>query len=108
MADKPHSRTREMLRGSSGATAEQPIEEPTAPNGAAPPDPEKTDERGMRRQTLYLPPGVYEHLRDTCYTTRKSQQALFREIFDFYFRAHGGKSWDELKRESPPKKKATA
>jgi hypothetical protein len=96
MADKPHDRTRAMMRAGKESAGEPVVV----------PDPERTDERGMRRQTLYLPPGVYEHIRDTCYTARKSQQALFREIFDFYFKRHGGKSWDQLEKENPPKKKA--
>jgi hypothetical protein len=91
-----------MLRAGKGPGTEPP----EAGEPGVVPDPEKTDERGLRRQTLYLPPGVYEYIRDTCYATRKSQQAFFREIFDYYVKDHGGKSWDQLKKEKPPKKKA--
>ena len=91
MAAKPHNRTREMLkkRGEAAETHKPVVL----------PDPEPLDERCMRRQTLYLPPGVYEHIRETCFAKRKSQQAFFREVFDFYFREHGSKSWDELAKE---------
>ena len=83
--------------------AKQPEEPP--PDHIVVPDPEHTDERGMRRQTLYLPPALYEWLRDTCHARRMSQQKLFREIFDFYFRAHGVQSWAEFVQEKPPVKK---
>ena len=49
MAVKPHDRTRAMLEERRRAAAEQskPASEPMTP-----PEPETTDERGMRRQTL--------------------------------------------------------
>ena len=63
------------------------------------PSPEKLDERGLRRQTLYLPPGVYEHIRDVCHARRISQQKYFREVFDAYFKAHDGTSWAQLQKQ---------
>jgi hypothetical protein len=63
------------------------------------PPPEKLDERGLRRQTLYLPPGVYEYIRDTCHTRRISQQKFFREVFDAYFKGKGT-SWADLEKSA--------
>src|SRR5271157_6000263 len=36
----------------------------------------KGDSRGMRRQTLYLPPAVHEQLRLLAFNRRESQQEL--------------------------------
>ena len=44
---------------------------------------ERLDERGMRRQTLYLPPEVYEQIRQITIMERTSQQAFFREAIDW-------------------------
>ena len=63
------------------------------------PQPEKLDERGLRRQTLYLPPGVYEHIRDVCHARRISQQKYFREVFNAYFKANDGTTWDQLQKQ---------
>ena len=57
------------------------------------PSPEKLDERGMRRQTLYLPPEVHEHIRDICHARRISQQKFFREVFDAYFQRMAPLGW---------------
>jgi hypothetical protein len=57
---------------------------------------ERLDERGMRRQTLYLPPEVYEQIRSITITERTSQQAFFREAIDLAFAARGLRSWAEL------------
>lgn len=57
---------------------------------------ERLDERGMRRQTLYLPPEVYEQIREITVTERTSQQAFFREAIDLAFAARGLRSWGEL------------
>ena len=87
-------RTKEMLANRAAATVETP----------ASIHPERLDERGMRRQTLYLPPGVYEYIRETCHARRCSQQKFFRDALDHYFQhVLGGKGWDEL--ESAVKKR---
>jgi hypothetical protein len=89
MASKPRDRTQEMLaRRAAPPTAAKP----------SPPliEPERLDERGMRRQTLYLPPGVYEYIREMCHVRRCSQQKFFRDALDHYFKSIGGKGWDEL------------
>jgi hypothetical protein len=62
------------------------------------PSPEKLDNRGLRRQTLYLPPEVHEHIREICHSRRISQQKFFREVFDDYFQREGT-SWAELERK---------
>ena len=88
-------RTKEMLANRTAVTPDTP----------PPIHPERLDERGMRRQTLYLPPGVYEYIRETCHARRCSQQKLFRDALDEYFKSIGGKGWDELesavKRRTP-------
>ena len=104
MADKPHEeRTRAMLMARKRAAAE-PAKAASEPITL--PEPEKTDERGMRRQTLYLPPGVYEEIRETCHTKRISQQEFFRQVFDYYFEKKGMKRWADLERAMPAKKRA--
>lgn len=102
MVDKQHERTLDMMRGGRGAP-EKPHHPPPEP--IVVPEPEKTDERGYRRQTLYLPPALYEWVRDTSHARRISQQKLFREVFNCYFTEKGVKSWDEFVKEKPPVKK---
>jgi hypothetical protein len=63
---------------------------------------ERLDERGMRRQTLYLPPEVYEQIRAIVINDRISQQEFFRQAIDLAFRGRGLKTWREL----APKKKS--
>jgi len=65
----------------------------------------KGDSRGMRRQTLYLPPAVHEQLRLLAFNRRESQQELFRQGLNLLFAREGMPSWEELeakgKREKP-------
>ena len=97
MAAKQPDRTDAMIKKRAPAADPAPIDVP---------GPETLDERGKRRQTLYLPLGVYEHIRDTCHTRRISQQRFFREVFEFYFVKHGGKTSAELEQAySAPKAK---
>ena len=87
MAEKPHRRTRKLTG---------PADEPIKAINEAFPQGERLDGRGMRRQTLYLPPAVYEQIRAQTIHDRISQQEFFRRVFNFYFTKHGMKSWDEL------------
>ena len=66
-----------------------------------PPTPEAVDESGntLKRQTLYLPFGVHDQLRDIAHANRISQQQIFRDALDLYFTSHGYPSWDEAKRK---------
>ncbi len=90
------SGTSALVGGLKGSLADEPVEES--------PRLERLDERGMRRQTLYLPPAVYEQIRDQTIHDRISQQEFFRRVFDFYFKKHGMKGWDELEGNRPTKK----
>jgi hypothetical protein len=63
---------------------------------------EHLDERGMRRQTLYLPPDVYEQIRAIVINDRISQQEFLRQAIDLAFKNRDLKTWREL---APPKKK---
>ena len=56
----------------------------------------KGDARGMRRQTLYLPPVVHEQLRLLAFQRKLSQQELFRQGLDLLFAREGLPSWEEL------------
>ena len=49
----------------------------------------KGDARGMRRQTLYLPPVVHEQLRLLAFQRKLSQQELFRQGLNLLFCARG-------------------
>ena len=66
-----------------------------------PPTPEVVDENGnkLKRQTLYLPFGVHDLLRDIAFHERISQQELFRRAIDDWLKAGGYPSWDEAKRK---------
>jgi hypothetical protein len=54
---------------------------------------------GLKRQTLYLPRGVYDQLREAAYVKRVSMQEIFRRAFDVWFADQGMDSWDEAKRK---------
>jgi hypothetical protein len=56
----------------------------------------KGDSRGMRRQTLYLPPAVHEQLRQLAFNRRESQQELFRQSLNLLFAREGLPSWEEI------------
>lgn len=99
MVEKQHSSTARLLRS---VAPTQPAE----PEPIAPPEPEKLDERGMRRQTLYLPPQVYDQIREKCFFDRIAQQEFFRRVFDFYFQHHGMKRWAELDTKAKKEPKA--
>jgi len=93
MAEKSLNRTSALVRGLGAA-----VEETETP----PPRHERLDERGKRRQTLYLPPDVYEAIRDITIHDRISQQEFFRQAISRELRARGHPSWNELDRK--PKK----
>jgi hypothetical protein len=65
------------------------------------------DSRGMRRQTLYLPPAVHEQLRLLAFTRRESQQELFRQGLNLLFAREGLPSWDEIEEKSKSQKTGT-
>jgi len=56
----------------------------------------KGDARGMRRQTLYLPPAVHEQLRLLAFNRRTSQQELIRKGLNLLFALEGLPSWEAL------------
>ena len=60
----------------------------------------KGDARGMRRQTLYLPPAVHEQLRQLAFNRKISQQELFRQSLNLLFAREGLSSWEELEEEA--------
>jgi hypothetical protein len=59
----------------------------------------KGDARGMRRQTLYLPPVVHEQLRLLAFQRKLSQQELFRRGLNLLFAREGLPSWEELEQK---------
>ena len=59
----------------------------------------KGDARGMRRQTLYLPPAVHEQLRHIAFNRKESQQELFRQGLNLLFAREGLPSWEELEQK---------
>jgi hypothetical protein len=78
------------------------MQDPKGENGDRPNTGERLDERGMRRQTLYLPPEVYEQIRDIVINDRISQQEFFRQAINLAFKSRNLKTWREL---APSKKK---
>lgn len=85
--DKPSSMKRAV-----STLPNRPIREEVADNGG-----EKVDERGMKRQTLYLPPGVYEAIRDVAYAQRVSKQEILRRAISLYLSREAGiGTWEEL------------
>jgi hypothetical protein len=60
----------------------------------------KGDARGMRRQTLYLPPAVHEQLRHLAFNRKESQQELFRQGLNLLFAREGLPSWEELEEKA--------
>ena len=86
MAEKPVDRSRAMIQSRMRERPTVVVDRPA----------ERLDERGMRRQTLYLPPEVYEQIRSITITERTSQQAFFREAIDLAFATRGLRSWAEL------------
>lgn len=57
------------------------------------------DGNNLKRQTLYLPFGVHDQLRDIAHAKRISQQEIFRRALDLYFAQEGMPSWDEAKQK---------
>ena len=51
----------------------------------------------VKKQTLYLPFGVHDQIRDEAHAKRISQQEIFRRALDLYFADAGLPSWDEAK-----------
>ncbi len=86
MVEKPIDRSRAMIQSRMRERPSLAVDRPA----------ERLDERGMRRQTLYLPPEVYEQIRSITIMERTSQQAFFREAIDLAFAARGLCSWAEL------------
>ena len=58
------------------------------------------DERGMVRQTFYLPPAIHDQFRDLAHSKRVTQQELFRRAANLLFEQEGLPSWQELKGRS--------
>jgi hypothetical protein len=56
----------------------------------------KEDEK---RQTLYLPLGVYEQLRKAAFDRGISMQGIVRKGIDLWFAANGLPSWDNAKKK---------
>lgn len=56
------------------------------------------DGRDLKRQTLYLPRGVHEQLREAAFTKRVSMQEVIRQALNVCFADNGLPSWDEAKR----------
>lgn len=52
-------------------------------------DKPRGDDRGMIRQTFYLPPAVYEQFRELAHTKRVTQQELFRRAANLLFKEEG-------------------
>jgi hypothetical protein len=59
---------------------------------------EQLRDRDIVKQTLYLPPGVHEQLREAAFSQRKSMQQIAREAFNLWFEKHGFALWDEAKK----------
>lgn len=66
---------------------------------AAPEEPEareRGDQRGMIRQTFYLPPAVHDQFRDLAHAKRVTQQELFRRAANLLFEQEGLPTYGEL------------
>jgi hypothetical protein len=50
-----------------------------------------------KRQSLYLPAGVYEQLRKVAFDQRLHMQEIFRQGVDLWFAQNGLPSWDKAK-----------
>jgi hypothetical protein len=61
------------------------------------------DGRDLKRQTLYLPRGVHDQLREAAFTKRVSMQEVIRQGLDLWFDDNGLPSWDEAKRRGSGK-----
>src|SRR5215475_8902439 len=66
---------------------------------AEPVESEPVDQSGnkVKRQTLYLPFGVHDQLREAAFSKRISQQEIVRAALDLWFAQEGMPSWDEAK-----------
>ena len=53
---------------------------------------------GDKRQTLYLPHGVHEQLREAAFAKRISMQEVIRRGLDLWFAQEGLPAWEEAKR----------
>jgi hypothetical protein len=63
-------------------------------------EPTRGDSRGMIRQTLYLPPGVWRAIRDVSHTKQMSQQALLRKMISHWLETEAGiGTWEELEKK---------
>ena len=63
----------------------------------------KTNPESERRQTLYLPRGVYEQLRKVAFDRRISMQEIARKGIDMWFAANCLPSWDEATKKGEKK-----
>jgi hypothetical protein len=78
------------------------------PKPVADPEPEIEQKEGADkiRQTLYLPPGVHDQLRDYAYAHRISMQKIVRDALDLWFADNGLPSWEEAKRKGEQEPRA--
>lgn len=69
------------------------------------PKPSRMDEDGrdLKRQTLYLPLGVHDQLREAAFSKRISMQKIVRQALDMWFADEGLPSWDEAKKQAQTK-----
>jgi hypothetical protein len=67
------------------------------PKAEPPVEPIAPEARDVVRQTIYMPHGVHDQVRDLAYTKRCSQQEIFRRALDMPFASEGMKSWDKFK-----------
>jgi hypothetical protein len=58
------------------------------------------DSRDQIRQTLYLPRGVHDQLREAAFSKRISMQEVVRQALNMWFSDNGLATWDEAKRGS--------
>lgn len=63
-----------------------------------PASPPPTDVREEVRQTLYMPRGVYDQLRELAFHERTKMQPLVREALDMLFADRGLPTWEDAKR----------
>ena len=79
------------LRGAAKSLPKPVVEAPQEPKASH-------EERGRIKQTLYLPPGVHEQLRQAAFAKRVSMQEVARQAFNLWFAQVGLPSWEEAKR----------
>lgn len=87
----------EQAKGMKRAAAGLPKKpEPQAEQAGEEP---RGDSRGMIRQTLYMPPGVWKAIRDVAHAKGWSQQRLLREMISLWLEKEAGLgTWEELEK----------